>query len=293
MIKISEFLKFLQPTNNRDVLETEYSDLQKEITRFNIPTFELAIKSLGRHTFTNDLAANMLVLLEQVSGIKGKAHQNFLHVFLDLSNKINSQLPFIESLIERHFEEDLSIHSLDLARINILRYLPIMTSYALALEVNLKSEDESLELIPADRDWLANNRRAFLDSCKIIHKHSGNIEKIFDNLPEVNIDPTNIKTVESTLPPQQTDPLGMGFVPLCVNPFYMVRKIISNYQVERYHLAEEEVASLKLKVYNLKILNEGRNDPKTQHQINYIEEQRIRPLNEKIQKWEKEYGVTT
>ena len=62
-----------------------------------------------------------------------------------------------------------------------------------------------------------------------------------------------------------------------------------NYQVERYHLATAERDMLQRKVYNLRLIAEGRNDAKIQKEIRYTEEQRVRPLSQKIQKWEQEY----
>lgn len=297
-MKLTQFMATLMPSFTKDTVLEEFEDVQKQINQINLPLFERAMKELSRHEFSSELADRMKESLQD--GLKLKPAKNFLGYFLELTKTMQEQLPVIEKLIEEHFELDVSAHAMTLHRINLLQYVPIMnfvcrymrafTNYSISLEINHLSDSPEpvFDLIPADRDWLARHRTTFIDSLGIVKRRSDNLEKVFAELPDMAIDPANAKIVEQTQG-GMADPLGMGFIPLTINPIFHVRKMIMNIQVERYHLAKAEYDVLQRKVYNLKLINEGRNDAKIQREIRYTEEQRLRPLNQKIQKWEQDY----
>lgn len=288
----------LMPSFTKDTILEEFEDVQKQINQINLPLFEKAMKELSRHQFRSQFADDMAVSLFE--GVKVKRYPNFLGGFLEVTKRMQNQLPVLERLIDEHFELDVSAHAMNLHRINILQYIPVMsfvcrymrafTNYAISLEINHLSDSPEpvFDLIPADRDWLGRNRATFVDSVAVVQRHGTDIQSVFDNLPEMAIDPSNAKVVEQTQG-GKADPMGLGFIPLTINPIFHVRKMIMNIQVERYHLAKAEYDMLQRKVYNLKQINDGRNDAKLQKDIRYTEEQRIRPLSQKIQKWEQEY----
>lgn len=297
-MKLTQFMATLMPSFTKDTILEEFEDVQKQINQINIPLFEKAMKELSRHKFASELADNMGVSL--FDNLKIKRYPNFLGGFLDVTKTMQEQLPVLERLIEDHFELDVSAHAMNLHRINILQYVPVMnfvcrymrafTNYAISLEINhlADSPEPVFDLIPADRDWLSRHRATFLDSLAIVKRRGENLEKVFNDLPDMAIDPQNAKIVEQTQG-GRADPMGLGFIPLAINPIFHVRKMIMNIQVERYHLAKAEYDVLQRKVYNLKLINDGRNDAKLQKEIRYTEEQRLRPLNQKIQKWEQDY----
>lgn len=297
-MKITQFMATLAPSFTKDTLLEEYEDVQKQLNQINLPLLEGAMKNLSRFHFKSSLAEKMEESL--FDGIKVKRYPNFIGGFTEVCKRMRDQMPVIERLIDEHFELDISSHAMTIQRINILQYVPVMSftlrymrafmNYAVSLEVNASSDSPEpvFDLIPADRDWLARHREAFIDSVSVVYKRGANLEKVFEAMPDINIDPSNAKIVEQTQG-GVADPLGMGFIPLIINPIFHFRKMVMNYQVERYHLAKAEHDMLQRKLHNLRMISEGRNDAKTQRDIRYTEEQRVRPLAQKIQKWEAEY----
>lgn len=288
----------MMPTFTKDTLVEEFEDVQKQLNTMNIPLLEGSLKYLSKYHFKSTLAEKMETSL--FDGVKVKRHPNFMGGFLEICKRMRDQLPIIERLIDEHFELDISAHAMSLQRVNILQYLPVMNfilryqraflNYAIGLDVNTESEGAGpvYDLIPADRDWLERHREAFVDSVMVVYNRGANLEKVFEEMPDMGIDPTNAKVVEQTQG-SKADPLGMGFIPLIINPIFHFRKMVMNYQVERYHLAKAEHDMLQRKLYNLRMIAEGRNDAKMQKEIRYTEEQRVRPLAQKIQKLEKDY----
>lgn len=288
----------IMPSFTKDTLVEEFEDVQKQLNTINIPLFEGAMKNLSKYHFKSSFAEKMEDSLFE--NVKIKRYPNFIGGFLEVCKRMRDQLPIIEKLIDEHFELDISSHAMTLQRINVLQYIPVMNfilryqrafmNYGVSLEVNAESDSSTpvFDLIPADRDWLERHREAFVESLGVVYNRGANLEKVFENMPDMNVDPSNVKVVEQTQG-SKADPLGMGFIPLIINPIFHFRKMVMNYQVERYHLARAEHDMLQRKLYNLRLISEGRNDAKMQKEIRYTEEQRVRPLAQKLQKWEKDY----
>lgn len=297
-MKLTALMASLMPTFTKGTLEDEFEEVQKIVNQINIPFLEAGVKQLGKYKFKTEFVDTMETQL--VDSAKVKKFPNFLGSFLEINKRMRDQFPVIQRLIDEYFEEDISVHALNLQRVNLLQYIPIMmfiaryirtfTNYALGLEINIASEspEATFELIPAERDWLKANRSTFLDSVNVVMHRGDKLEKIFEQLPDMGIDPSNAKIVEQTQG-LKADPMGLGFIPLSVNPFFWAGKFLVNYQTERYHLAKDELDMLERKLYNLKIINDGRNDAKLQKEIKYLEENRVKPLKEKIMNWEEEY----
>lgn len=296
-MKISTLVAALMPTFSKETLETEYEELEKMVNQLN-QFLQGTVKQLNRYDFSTKFVEGFED--QMALTLKVKKFPNFLGYFDEIVKRMRDQLPVIGRLVEEYFEDDVSVHALNLQRVNLLQYIPIMmfitryirtfTNYAIGLEINSVSDsaEATYDLIPAESAWLAQNRQTFMDSAAIVVHRGNDIEKIFEALPDVSIDPQNAKIVEKngSLNP---DPMGFGIIPLGINPFFLAGKIVVNFQTERYHLARAELDMLERKVYNLRMINEGRNDAKLQREIQYTENVRINPLKEKIADWEREY----
>lgn len=297
-MKLSVFMSALMPTFTKDSLDTEIEELQKNVNQLNIPYLEKAVKQVGRYEFQSTFAESLEEALTE--RVKVKKHVNFLGLFLEICKVMRDQLPVLERLVDDYFENDISVHNMNLQRVNLLQYIPTMnfictymryfSSYAIGLEINHTSQSSAavFDLKPADRDWLARHRQSFLDSVQVVYHRGRNLEKVFESIPDVSIDPSNAQLVETNLA-AKGDPLGLNVIPLCVNPIFFIRKVVANYQITRYNAAKEEVAMLERKIYNLRMINEGRNDAKMQAQIAYDEDVRLTPLKQQIQEWEDKY----
>lgn len=297
-MKITPFLASLMPTFTKDTLEIEFEELQRLINQINIPFLESGVKNLGKYTFNSQFTDKLETQLTDY--VKMKKFPNFLGFFLEICKRIRDQFPVIQRMVDEYFETDISVHAMNLQRVNLLQYIPLLmfvgryirsfTNYALGLEINAvtESNEQTYELIPSERNWIDANRQTFLDSVEMVIHRGDKLEKIFEKLPEISLDPTNSKVVEQTQG-FKADPMGFGIIPLQINPFFWAGKWVIDYQTERFHLAKEELAMLERKLYNLKIINEGRNDAKMQRDIKYLEEVRVNPLKEKIHDWEQEY----
>lgn len=296
-MELQRFMATLMPTFTRNDVLDELKAVEESIDNF-LPILKSAQRKLSRYVFDHQFIERLEERL--ISEVKLKRQPNFMMMFLELTEKMKSQIPVIEDLVMEKFESDVTVHAMNLHRINVLQYIPIMlftiqymrsfTNIALSIDINHKSDAETAvyEIIEADTTWLSTNRSTFIDAARVVNRRSDDLEKVFADLPEMDVDPHNVKVVEATKH-VATDPMAMGIIPISINPFFHFQKIIVEFQVQRYHSMQEECKMLERKVYNLQLINDGKNDPKLQKEIKYIEENRLRPLKQKLQDMERKY----
>ena len=190
---------------------------------------------------------------------------------------------------------------MSIKRLNILSYIEACTffcTYArrllttlFAIEINTASDDITSELediLPVNLEWLQRRRDSFFLVFDILLNGKGDLTKVIEDLPEINVNPTNIKAVEAVN--KNLDPYGFGFIPVVLNPAYHIGVFVAEWQVERLNTARAEKDVLEVQTLNLKMLDEKKNDAKLQKTIKYIEDNRLKPLYKKIAKMEEKYA---
>ncbi len=273
--------------------------LKQEISTTTIPMFELLDKEFGSRNFKSKWYENFHKSLKnQVRKVNSK---NFITPTLKALEKIQERIDTLEKLVDEHFNDDVSIHAMNVKRINILRYIEactFFTMYArrlahttLAIEINACSDDIANELddiLPYNLQWLKERKDSWFAVLDIFLNGKGDLNKVVEDLPDIGVNKTNIKAVESVH--HNLDPFHFGFIPVVLNPAYHIGIMLAEWQVNRLSTAVAEKDVLEVQVMNLKLLNQNKNDAKLQNTIKYIEENRLKPLYKKIGKMEEKYG---
>ena len=296
------FLTYLKTMNEsfpkKQIIE-DINVLREDLLSYTKPNFELANKNFGTIAFKSKWYENFHAQLKSsVSKINSK---NFIAPTLKAIDKIIERLDSIEKLVDENFNDDVLINAMNVKRINILAYLEACSFFSIyarrllnvvmAIEINTQSDDVSSELddiLPFNLDWLKQRRDSWFTVLDIFYNGKGDLEKTVEALPDINVNQTNIKAVEAVN--RNLDPHGFGFIPVVLNPAYHIGMIVAEWQVSRLHTAKAERDVLEVQVMNLKLLLDGKNDAKLQQKIKYIENERLKPLYQKISKMENSYA---
>ena len=273
--------------------------LRQDITSTALPMFQSAEKDFGTRVFKSKWGENFhKVFKNEVRKVNSK---NFISPTVKAFEKILERIDLLEKLAEEHFNDDISIHAMSIKRINILSYIEACTFFtvyarrllttAFAIEINTASDDVTSELediLPVNLEWLQRRRDSWFMVFDIILNGKGDLTKVMEDLPDINVNPTNIKAVEAVN--KNLDPYGFGFIPVVLNPAYHIGVFVAEWQVERLNTARAEKDVLEVQCMNLKMLDDKKNDAKLQKTIKYIEDNRLKPLYKKIAKMEEKYA---
>ncbi len=285
----------------KDQIFDDLNVLRQDIVTTALPMFQSAEKDFGTRVFKSKWAENFQKHLK-AEVRKINTAKNFIVPTRQAFEKILERVDLLEKLAEEHFNEDVSIYALSAKRVNILSYIQACTFFTVyarrllttmfAIEINSASDDVTSELediLPVNLEWLAKRRDSWFMVLDIILNGKGDIRKVVEELPEINVNPTNIKAVEAVN--KSLDPYGFGFIPVPLNPAYYFGVFLAEWQNDRLNCAKAERDVLEVQVMNLKMLSDKKNDAKLQQSIKYIEDNRLKPLYKKIAKMEEKYAA--
>lgn len=298
-MSLSNILKNLKEGFPKNQITDDLNVLRQDIVANTLPMFKTAEKDFGTRVFKSKWAETFHMRFK--GGVRKVNSKNIIKPTIDVLEKILERVDLLEKLAEENFNDDISVHALSIKRINILSYIEACTFFTIysrrllttlfAIEINTVSEDVTSELediLPVNLEWLQRRRDSFIAVFEILLNGKGDLAKVMEDLPEININPTNIKAVEAVN--KNLDPFGFGFIPVVLNPAYHIGVFVAEWQVDRLNTAKAEKDVLEVQVVNLKLLDDKKNDARLQKSIKYIEDNRLKPLYKKIAKMEEKYA---
>jgi hypothetical protein len=212
--------------------------------------------------------------------------------------RLEDNLPFLELEIKRLFSFQFTRENLTFKRVNLLRYVESALFYVryfrkvmlrlVAEEALTHGSATPLSCSKAERAWLSDNQREFINLYPAITQSTSELKKTFEAITDAPIDETTVETAVAAFGRRGTDPMHIaGFSPTS-NWFFSFGKMLAEWQVKRYQSAKEEHQALQLRMQEYRELKaEGKVTPKLQKLIEHTE-QRIEQLNYKIAKIEED-----
>lgn len=298
-MSLSNILKNFSEGFPKTQITDDLDLLRQDISTAALPIYEQLDKEFSSRGFKSKWSeAFHKALKNDVKRINSK---NFIAPTLKALQNILSRIDMLEKLVDENFNDDVSIHAMSVKRINILSYIEAGTFFStyarrlahtmLAIEINACSDDVTSELediVPYNLQWLGQRRDAWFQVMDIFLNGKGDINKVIEGLPDINVNPTNVKAVEAVN--RNLDPNGFGFIPVILNPAYHIGIMVAEWQVNRLNAAIAEKDILEVQITNLKMLSQNRNDARLQGKIKYMEEKRLKPLYKKISQMEENYA---
>lgn len=301
-MSLNNVLKNMKEGFPKDQIFDDLNVLRQDITLSALPMFQTAEKDFGKRVFKSKWSENFQKNFKNEVRKQSTA-KNFIVPVRQAFEKILERIDLLEKLAEDNFNDDISIHAMSAKRINILSYIQACTFFTIyarrlltttfAIEINTASDDVTSELediLPINLQWLQKRRDSWFMVLDILLNGKGDLNKVIEDLPEINVNPANIKAVEAVN--HQLDPFGFGFIPVPLNPAYYIGVFLAEWQNDRLNTAKAERDVLEVQVINLRMLDEKKNDAKLQKSIKYIEDNRLKPLYKKIAKMEEKYAAS-
>lgn len=298
-MSLQNVLKNLKEGFPKNQIEDDLNVLRQDITAYTQPMFDTASKDFGNKAFKSKWAENFQKRLK--NDVRRVNTKNFIIPVQKSLEKILERVDVLEKLADENFNDDISIHAMSIKRLNILSYIQACSFFSIyarrlittvmAIEINVADEsviNELEDILPVNLEWLNQRRDSFFKVMDIFLNGKGDLNKVIDELPDINVNPTNIKAVEAVN--RTLDPFGFGFIPVVLNPAYHIGIFVAEWQNDRLNTAKAEKDILEVRVMNLKLLEDKKNDAKLQKSINYIENNRLKPLYKKIAKMEASYA---
>lgn len=269
--------------------------VRKELDDSTLPVFKAAVGVFNK----NDLTEPVALLQETFEKITGKRIVIIDEIGKELP-ELTSNLKAIEEFVQKNFNEDIVKASISLKEINVIQYVGItqfVSQYARKLLAYFYTAQSSLKyssgikfdesFSQADIQWIKDNFLDFVNALEALTTKTSNLERLLDNVPDIRVNPENVRSVLAIQSNSKVDPLKLQYFNVTNNFFYRYMLKWAESQADSYKLALEEKRMLEYRSLLLKRQRDGKPDARLEKEIT-ITENRISRLTYKIRKMEQD-----
>jgi hypothetical protein len=253
-----------------------------ELVQIAIPSYEEANLYFGNKKFTSKSALDLVAVFERNYRSRlGKRTVSVVEEIGEALKVVYSNLKATEDAIETLVSKTTLTETIT-ARKAVLVRMAEQMSYVSRMSIDFLNLIYTYEQIEANVEYaevtvfqkkhVIPNIALF---AKVLEAHTfspADFKRKVDNIPEIIIDKDGFDAASSIYKRELIDPIDgpmlQGFE---MNPIYHFRLMIAEWQANRYKSYKEKKKLLEVKLLRLRLLREGKRDPKLDKEIDYIE----------------------
>lgn len=290
---ILDYVRRLSPTYERKEVMGVLRQLREEMRDYTLPIAKDAQEAFVDHTFKSAYTRELTQAMRKRVMFQGSP----LDILVISLERLDSNIDVLEKEVKKKFAFQFSTANITYDRVELLRYIEsalFYTKYFRKLLLRLVAEEAialgsaaPLRWAKAERMWLDNNLKAFVELYPAMAKDSRDLTKTLANTATAEIDEATVETAEKTLG-HKLDPMRLNAISANHNPFFIVGKMLAELQVKQYQATKEESQALQLRLQELReIQGGGDTSPKLQKLIHHTEN-RIEQLDYRIHQIEED-----
>lgn len=285
MMLITKFINTLLPKLGKDRILEDIKVTIGELENIVLPSYHQAETFLDTHKLKSDSNKALETLFYKTYKLKGnRKGKTIVHDIHLVLPPLIENLKLVQKLVDEIFAQDTINDGLTAKKANLLRTaeaISFASNYMLDL-LNLiyvnESEaagteiDEDMRLAPViirDIESGIGKFALIMDRWAIKHK---DFARLIGTIPDVVISESTQAALRGSYTDRELDPFG-GFLlsNFVGNPIYHIRLNIAEWQTRRYKANKDKKKVLELRRLHAEYLNEGKNDPKLENEINYLQ----------------------
>lgn len=207
------------------------------------------------------------------------------NIFVDLQERlatVSKNLTSLRTLIEKHLPETVSAGNID-HRSAVLMQLVDNASFTMRfvrrfVETSVIYETEVTGIYPdyaknnltkGEVQWVNARFPFFISMIEALSMAPHDFTKKFEDIPSVKVDTESGNDV-SMFGRDKMDPFKLGFIPLSINPFFIVGRWIAEWQAWRYKEAQEDLSRIQKRIMLLEEAEAGKANPKIEKEIEIL-----------------------
>lgn len=295
-MKIGQFLGSLVPSFKKDDVAERIRAIREDLVSYTIPTYITAAEDFKKHPVKSKAMIDYENTFSKMVDRQNRQVGCFEATLHCLRN-MQTNLDFIETLVEKSYSHDIVVAGITYKRAQILQYIAItgfvseyarrVLLYLLACEANVEAKtlpDGKERPIP-EINWLNANRSAFFRSLNVVSVKEKELSALIENIPDITVTSDNEDLTRETLGRHKVDPMNFHIIPIGLNPFHFFGVRWANRQVVKYQRAKEEKRAVEFRLEQLRSQRSGEPDPRLEKTISYYEGE-VNKLSAKIAKME-------
>jgi hypothetical protein len=206
----------------------------------------------------------------------------------------------LSAIAEKSYGQDIVIEGITYKRAELLRtlgYMDFVVSYSMQLlhyllvaeaSVVSKEHAEGQERPRPELAWLRDNQKAYMTLLGTFARPSRELAALIESIPDITIGEDDEKIIVPQVGYNKLDPLKNNFIPGVTSVALAVGLWIAHLQVARYERLKEDARSIQLRLEQLRLQAEGKNDAQLERTIEKYE-QYLNKTAEKLAKMQEKY----
>lgn len=283
-MKILNFIKQLLPRLDKDRVLEDLRLTSTELDTVVIPSYTHASEYFRSNKIKSDANKDLSDIFYRKFDLQGTSKSStFVGDIARRLPYLRDNIEYVKGLIEELMERDIIGEGLTAKKAVLLRSAEQMSfisrfatdllnlmyvNEAIASDANI---EENLRLSQHDVNMINKNIgifSAWLSDQGIPNK---DYIKLYLNIPEVVVNTRNENAIISAYKEKDLDPFSAPFVSgFTGSPIYTVRLIVAEWQSARFKANKDKKKMLELRLLHLNLINEKKNDPKIEQEIDYI-----------------------
>lgn len=297
-MKFEKYIQSLLPTFGKDRVLEDCRVTRTEIKDVTLPLYDTAVPLFKGYKFKSG------DVQEQIASFNRLCHPGSDNIITHIQKALKASLENldeVEALVEKTYNEEVAGSGLTYLKANLLQFtecLNFVSRYARryllwiyvaeTAQIPDSETDLSEAMAPAEIEWIKINFIPFCTALNVVSIPTTKVKKALNDIPDIVVTEENVRSLSATMGENKLDPFEVRLIPVWLNPIYHIRMFVAEWQANRYKAALEERKLIELRHLNLKKRQEGKPDARLQKEIAYTE-QRLRNINFKISKMEKDY----
>ena len=289
---VVEFVQSLIPRMAKDDVITDISTTIQEFETLVLPVVS-SLRTEKKHIkFKAGVSKSIMASFNGHYKGKGKGH--LIDAMDEALPNIITNMKTVRDGLDSSLEADVITAGLTAEKATLLRIAEhgaFMTDYCLDVisciisdEVEAKSDIVNDNIPPIKLRKLTENAANFGILLSTYSVEPNVFKEKINTIPPVTFNAETATLIRGTYGDSSLDPFNAIITSnFTGNPVYHLRMVWEEYQNKRFRAKADKKKMLELKVLQLKHLTEGRNDPKVESQIKYIQN-RINELEYEMEK---------
>jgi hypothetical protein len=281
-MSLLDFIKTMVPNLDKDDIMEDIRVTKDELVQIAIPSYEEANLYFGNKKLTSKAALDLVAVFERNYRSRlGKRTVSVIDEIGEALKVVYTNLKATEDAIETLVSKTTLTETIT-ARKAVLVRMAEQMSYASRMSIDFLNLIYTYEQIEANVEYAevtVYQKKHVIPNvalfAKVLEAHTFNpadFKRKVDNIPEIIIDKDGFDAASSIYKRELIDPIDgpmlQGFE---MNPIYHFRLMIAEWQANRYKSYKEKKKLLEVKLLRLRLLREGKRDPKLDKEIDYIE----------------------
>lgn len=284
-MKIFSFVKALLPRIGKDEVLEDLRVTAGELEQIVTPNFTHAADYFRSNKMKSDANKDLSDAFYQKFDKGSVSKQtSFIAEVTARLPFLKENLAYVQAQIEELMERDIISEGLTAKKAILVRtaaHLSFISRFSVdllnlvyvneALETGADVE-ESMQLAPIVIKHVENGIKPFANYLSDYGIPNKDFVKIYTVIPDVVVSSRNEHSIVGVYNEKDIDPFKSAYVSgFAGNPIYTVRLLFAEWQASRYKANKDKKKMLELRLLHLKLMQDKKQDPKVEAEINYIQ----------------------